>query len=259
MLLKDQVVVITGSTTGIGRAIAGQCVADGARVIVHGRDRRRGEEVVAQLSGQAAFVEDDLGDAAAPARIVQQAVEQFGRIDAIVNNAAWVVRSDLESDTSELFERVMAINVRAPLLLIKAALPYLEQTRGCIANIGSLNALGGEQNLLHYSISKGALLTLSKNLANALAARHVRLYHFNVGWVLTENEYHYKRADGLPENWPETLSETDIPTGKMTTPEQVASTVALWLSDRVRPFSGTVMEIEQFPFAGRNPTRNEKN
>lgn len=254
MLLQDRVVIVTGSTTGIGRSIAKQCLADGASVLIHGRDVERGEKLAAEWGERAAFHADDLSDPQAAERIVGRAIEQFGRIDALVNNAAWVVRSDLNADPL-LLDQVMATNVRAPLLLIKAALPHLEQTQGAVVNIGSLNALGGEQNLLHYSISKGALQTLSKNLANALATRHVRIYHFNVGWVLTENEYHYKLADGLPANWPETLSEVDIPSGKMTSPEQIASAISFWLSDRVRPFSGTVLELEQFPFEGRNPTR----
>ena len=100
-------------------------------------------------------------------------------------------------------------------------------------------------------------MTLSKNLADALAKEQVRLYHFNVGWVLTENEYDYKLADGLPDNWPDQLSPTEIPSGKMTTPQQIADVITFWLSDRARPFSGTVMELEQYPFEGRNATREE--
>lgn len=255
MNLKDKAVIVTGSTTGIGESIARQCVRDGARVLLHGRDERRGESLKKELGDQAVFHADNLGDPAAADRIVAATLAAFGRIDALVNNAAWVVRSDIDSTSVELFDEVMAINVRAPLRLIQAALPHLRQSRGTIANIGSLNSLGGERNLLAYSISKGALLTLSKNLANDLAPQHVRLVHFNVGWVLTENEYQVKLRDGLPEGWPEKLSETEIPSGRMTRPEEIASVVAFWISDQTRPFSGTVMELEQYPFEGRNPTR----
>jgi NAD(P)-dependent dehydrogenase (short-subunit alcohol dehydrogenase family) len=257
MPLKDKVVIVTGSTTGIGRAIATKCVHEGARVLLHGRDRLRGTELAAKLGDRAVFHEDDLIDADAAARIVDRCARAFGRIDALVNNAAFVVRSNLESTDAALFDRVMATNVRAPLLLIRAAVPFLQQAHGCVANIGSVNSLGGESNLLAYSVSKGALLTLSKNLADALAPQQIRVFHFNVGWVLTENEYHYKIADGLPSDWPSRLSQTDIPSGKMTSPEQVASVIAFWLSEESRPFSGTVMELEQYPFAGRNPTRSE--
>jgi NAD(P)-dependent dehydrogenase (short-subunit alcohol dehydrogenase family) len=256
MSLANKVILVTGSTTGIGRAIARACARQGARVLVHGRDIERGQALADELGAVACFQPGDLSDPEVPARLVMAAVEQFGQLDAIVNNAAWVVRSDLQSTSAEMFDRVMATNVRAPLMLIQAAWPHLQATQGCVANIGSVNGLGGERNLLAYSVSKGALLTLSKNLADALGPAGVRLFHFNVGWVLTENEYQYKLADGLPEDWPEQLTTVDIPSGKMTTPEQVAAVVSFWLSDRSRPFSGTVVELEQFPFAGRNPTRD---
>ena len=253
--LQDKVVIVTGSTTGIGRAIAERCVAQGARVLLHGRDAERGARLVAELGEQARFHRDDLADPAAPGRIVEAAGNAFGQIDVLVNNAAWVVRSDLSSTDAARFDQVMAINVRAPMLLIQAALPHLKRTRGCVANIGSLNGLGGEKNLLAYSVSKGGLETLSKNLANVLAAENVRVFHFNVGWVLTENEYHYKLADGLPADWPSRLDTNEIPSGRMTKPEEIAAVVSFWISDQSRPFNGTVMELEQFPFAGRNVTR----
>lgn len=255
MSLAGKVVIVTGSTTGIGEAIARQCHAEGASVLLHGRDRQRGEQLRQELGERVAFHADQLTDPAAGERVVKACLEAFGRVDVLVNNAASVARSDIDSTTVELFDEIMAINVRAPLRLIQAALPHLRSSHGCIANIGSLNSLGGERNLLAYSISKGALLTLSKNLANDLAPQHVRVVHFNVGWVLTENEYQVKLRDGLPEGWPEMLSETEIPSGRMTRPEEIASVVAFWISDRTRPFSGTVMELEQYPFEGRNVTR----
>ncbi len=254
-MLQDKVVIVTGSTTGIGKAIAQACVEQGAQVVVHGRDRARGEQLLAELGQRAMLVCDDLNDPTAAERIVRAAVDRFGRLDALVNNAAWIRRSDLDSTSIELFDGMMAVNVRAPLLLIQAARPHLQATQGCIANIGSVNALGGEGNLLAYSISKGALLTLSMNLANVLGTERIRVVHFNVGWVLTENEYRYKLDDGFRAGWPDRLGMDEIPSGRMTRPEEVASVVTFWISDRAAPFSGTVVELEQYPFAGRNPTR----
>ncbi|MCA9150539.1 MAG: SDR family oxidoreductase [Planctomycetales bacterium] len=253
--LQGKVVLVTGSTTGIGRSIAEKCLAEGAHVMLHGRDEQRGRALAKRLGSQAHLHIDDLADPNAAQRLIDATIARFGRLDVLVNNAAWVVRSDIYSTTCELFDGVMATNVRAPFLLIQAALPFLIENGGCVANIGSTNSLGGERNLFAYSVSKGALLTLSKNLADALGPQKVRFFHFNVGWVLTENEYHVKLKDGLPEGWPEQLSEIEIPSGKMTSPEQIAEAVAFWISDRSRPFSGTVMELEQYPFAGRNPTR----
>src|SRR5689334_21232132 len=95
MRLRDKVVIVTGSTTGIGEATARRFVAEGARVLVHGLEHDLGERVVADLAPDAALHVDDLADAAAPGRVVAAAVKAFGRVDAIVNNAAWIVRSNL--------------------------------------------------------------------------------------------------------------------------------------------------------------------
>lgn len=248
MQLADKALIVTGSTTGVGSAIAEECVNQGARVLLHGRDEGRGRALAQRLGAQTVFHADDLADPSSAVRIVDQALTAFGRLDGLVNNAARVVRSDLDNTTTELFDHVMAVNVRAPMQLIQAALPHLIETQGCIANIGSVNSHGGERNLLAYSISKGALLTLSKNIANAIAPSQVRLVHFNLGWVLTENEYRYKMEDGLPEGWPERLTAAEIPFGEMTSPEQVAQVVAFWMSEKSRPFSGTVIELSQYPF-----------
>src|SRR3954465_11882641 len=121
MRLADKVVIVTGSTTGIGEATARRFVAEGARVVVHGRERERGEQVVGELGpGRAILLIEDLADPDAPTRIVQAAVNAFGKLDAIVNNAAWIVRSNIDTTDAGLFDRCMAINVRAPLLLFKA-------------------------------------------------------------------------------------------------------------------------------------------
>jgi NAD(P)-dependent dehydrogenase (short-subunit alcohol dehydrogenase family) len=255
MRLSNKSIIVTGSTTGIGEAIARRCLQEGARVLLHGRDIERGRKVAADYPGQTAFHNDDLADAGAASRIVKAAIDAFGKLDCLVNNAAWVVRSDLDSTDAAMFDRVMAINVRAPLLLIQAAHAHLKHTAGCVLNIGSINAYSGEGNLLAYSISKGGLMTLSRNLADALAHDSIRVTHFNVGWVLTPNEYHYKLADGLPHDWPEKVDRTSAPSGRLLKPEEIAAAAVYWLSDESRPISGTVLELEQYPVIGRNPTK----
>ena len=117
---------------------------------------------------------------------------------------------------------MMAVNVCAPLLLIKSARPYLKKTKGSIVNIGSVNAYTGETGLLDYSISKGALMVLSRNLSDALGTEGIRINQLNPGWVLTPNEYQRKITDGLPEDWPEQLDHFEIPSGKMTTAQDIA-------------------------------------
>jgi NAD(P)-dependent dehydrogenase (short-subunit alcohol dehydrogenase family) len=224
-------------------------------VVIHGRDRSRGEAVVSSLGAAAVWHGDDLEDPTAAPRLVKAAVGAFGKLDGLVNNAAMVVRSSLETTHAEFFDRVMRINVRAPLLLIQAALPHLKQTAGSIVNIGSINAYTGEPRQLDYSISKGGLMTLSRNLANVLSADRVRVTHFNVGWVLTANEYQLKMTEGLPPDWPQTRDVESVPTGVMTQPEDIAAHAAFWLSDQSRPITGSVLELEQFPIVGRIPLK----
>ncbi|HEV3138385.1 MAG TPA: SDR family oxidoreductase, partial [Pirellulales bacterium] len=181
-----------------------------------------------------------------------------GKLDAVVNNAASVQRSNLSNTDAALFDAIMAINVRAPMLIIQAALPQLKRTMGCVLNIGSVNGYCGEANLLAYSISKGGLMTLSRNLADALGRDGVRVNHFNVGWVLTPNEYRVKIADGLPPDWPERIGLTKAPSGRLIKPEEIAAAAVYWISDESRPISGSVLELEQHPVIGRNPPKEVK-
>ena len=256
MRLADKALIVTGSTTGIGEAMARRFVAEGARVLVHGRDRERGQKLVDELGrGKAALHVDELDDPGAAPRTVAAAVKAFGKVDGVVNNAAWIVRSNLETPDAPLFDKCMAINVRAPMLLIKAAMPHLKASQGAVLNIGSINGFCGEANQLAYSISTGALITMSRNLADALGRDKVRVNHFNVGWVLSPNEYKLKISEGLPPDWPDHPPAAFAPSGKLMTPELIATAAVFWIGDESRPISGSVLEVEQYPVIGRNPLK----
>jgi NAD(P)-dependent dehydrogenase (short-subunit alcohol dehydrogenase family) len=255
MRLRDKVIIVTGSTGGIGRAIAERAVAEGARVLIHGIGRTGGEKTVAQLGASAALHLDDLADPPSATRTVAACLAAFGRVDALVNNAALVARSTLATTSAASFDRMMAINVRAPLLLIQAAMTELRRARGSVVNIGSVNALSGEATLLDYSISKGALQTLTRNLANAHATEGVRFTQFNVGWVLTEREYAMQMSEGQPSDWPERVPPQFAPSGRLIRPEEIAAAAVYWLGDESRPMNGAVVDLEQFSIHGRNPVK----
>ncbi len=256
MRLKDKVIIVTGGTSGIGRAIAERIVTEGGKVLVHGIERADGEKVVARLGAANARLHlDDLVDPTAGPRIVAAAVQAFGRVDGLVNNAAIVPRSTLPQTNAALFDRTMAINVRAPLLLIQAAWSQLKAQRGAVLNIGSINAMSGEATLLDYSISKGALQTMSRNLANAHAADGVRFTCFNVGWVLTDREYAMQMSEGQPADWPQRVPAVFAPSGRLLKPEEIAAGAIYWLSDEPGPITGAVVDLEQFSPHGRNAVK----
>jgi NAD(P)-dependent dehydrogenase (short-subunit alcohol dehydrogenase family) len=139
--------------------------------------------------------------------------------------------------------------------MIKAAIGYLKQAHGSVVNIGSINAYTGEPRQLAYSMSKAALMTMSRNLANVLAPDRVRVTHFNVGWVITPNEYKLKMTEGLSEGWSDRPEPEHVPSGRMTQPEEIAAHAIFWLSDESRPISGSVIELEQYPIIGRIPLK----
>lgn len=260
--LAGKAVIVNGSGTGIGRAIAARCVAEGARVVVHGLEADLVPEVVAALGADAAGTwavghVEDLTTAGCPELLVRLAIDSFGRLDGLVNNAAIITTGDIHSTDSASFERTLAVNTLASLRLIKAALPHLRAARGSVLNIGSVNAWCGEPNLLPYSISKGVVMTLTRNLGDVLFCQEgVRVNQINPGWVLTENEVARKRSHGLADDWPAHLPRGCCPAGRLICPEEIAAAAVYWLADECGAMSGQVVDLEQHPFIGRNPPKN---
>lgn len=258
MRLKDKVIIVTGSTTGIGKAIALKCIEEGASVILHGLEKDWGQGVLASLPENKAVLSiGDLADERTTQVLVDLAIKQFGKLDAVVNNAAKVISSNIETTDLNLFRQVIEINTLAPFALIKVALPYLVQTHGCVLNIGSVNAYSGEPNLMAYSVSKGALMTLTRNLGDTLHREYgVRVNQINPGWVLTETETQRKRDHGLAEDWYKDLPSAYAPAGRILKPVEIAAAAIYWLADESGPISGQVVDLEQHPFIGRNPPKD---
>jgi len=224
MRLKDKVIIITGATSGIGKALTVRAVAEGAKVLIHGISKEDGQKLLDHLGKSVALCIADLEDLSSPKKIVDCALDAFGQIDAVVNNAASIERSNLQQITPEAFTKTITINLQSALFLVQAAFAHLKKTG-----------------------------TMTRNLANAHGVDGVRFNLINPGWILTDREYADQIKKGLPENWPTKLGPENIPFGKMSTPEQLASACIYWLSDESKPFTGSVVDLEQFSIIGRNP------
>lgn len=257
MRLKDKIVLVTGSTTGIGKAIAIKCVAEGARVVVHGREEAAGRALVDEIGKDRAFlILDDLADPDSARRIIEQTLNHYGTLDVIVNNAAYVASSNITNTEMTLLEEVFKVNTFTPFLLIKEALPALTKSHGAVLNIGSVNAYCGEPNLLAYSMTKGAMMTMTRNLGDSLFRDYgVRVNQINPGWILTEKEIERKKSHGLSDTWYQDLPDMYAPSGRIIWPEEIANAVIYWISDEGGPITGQVVELEQYPLIGRNPPK----
>jgi NAD(P)-dependent dehydrogenase (short-subunit alcohol dehydrogenase family) len=251
-LLAGQVAVVTGSTQGIGGGIALKLAEHGARILVHGRDSQRagGERIVAAIEAagsQALLLTGDLQEESHCRSLVPNALAHFGRLDILVNNAAVVHRGTIEDTSTELWDEIFAVNVRAPFLLCQEAVRHMkDQQSGCIVNIGSGNAYFGLQRLLPYSASKAALMVFTKNLANYLTKYRIRVNQINPGWTLTEGERHVIGVlEGKGDNWIEAALKTR-PFGRMLLPADIANAVLFFATNEL--ISGAVLDYEQLPF-----------
>jgi NAD(P)-dependent dehydrogenase (short-subunit alcohol dehydrogenase family) len=254
--LRDKVILVTGSATGIGEGMARRFVSEGALVMLHDRQRDSLQALASELGSNTSCVFGDLEDPMVPARLIEQTVVHFGRIDCLVNNAAVKTRGGVDDTDEEVFDRTVAVNLKAPFFLIRAALPHFRrQGGGRILNIGSINAYCGEKNQCIYSACKGALMTLTRNLADAHGSEGIRVNQINPGWTLTPGELTLKATEGLPEDWPMRLPTVYAPGGRLFSPDDVAWAAVYLLSDEAALVNGAVLDLEQYPIIGRNPPK----
>jgi NAD(P)-dependent dehydrogenase (short-subunit alcohol dehydrogenase family) len=223
-----------------------------------GWESELGAEVVNELGAENAVLHiEDLATEGVAQRLVDLAVQTFGRLDAVVNNAALVASSNIHTTDLPYFRKMLEVNTLAPFALIKAALPQLKQNKGCVLNIGSVNGWSGEPDLMAYSVSKGALMTLTRNLGDTLHREDgVRVNQINPGWVLTENEARRKHEHGLPVDWYKDVPPVFAPSGRILWPAEIAAAAVYWLADESGPISGQIVDLEQHPLIGRNPPKN---
>src|SRR5438270_5913739 len=173
----------------MGEGIARLFAIEGGTVVVSDKDKVNGAAVAASIEkegGRAIFQRADVRVEAECRALIARAVEIYGRIDVLVNNAAINPRGSIENTTAETWDEVFATNVRSAFFCMREAVAHMkQQRRGSIINIGSVNAYIGEPKLMAYSASKGALMTLTKNTASYLSQYRIRVNQINPGWTLT--------------------------------------------------------------------------
>ena len=248
--LIDKIALVTGSTSGIGRGIAGHFASIGASVMIHGPDDAAAQAIAAELRGEghdADAVSGDLADPDTCRRVVRTVVERHGGLDILVNNAASTLRASLEDATVEFWDTMMAVNLRAPFICLQEAVKSMKSRGGgSIVNIGSINAYVGMPNLGPYSVSKGGLMTMTRNAAGALRNYRIRVNQLNVGWTLTEGEERVQRLDGKGPDWLTDAIATR-PFGRLLAPADIALAAAYFASDDSALITGSVLDLEQFP------------
>lgn len=254
-ILTDLVIVVTGSTQGLGEDIARRAAQHhAAGLVICGRSETNGRRVADEISASGCptiYVPADLEKVEDCRAVIHAADEHFGRVDGLVNCAAITDRGSVYDTTPELWDRIFAINLRAPFFLMQEAARRMQRAGrgGSIVNIGSINARGGQPNLTPYSTSKGALATLTLNAANVLAPDKIRVNCINVGWMITPNEDIVQRKEGKPANWLE-VADAAMPFGRILRPDDVSGLVMWFLSPESAMMSGGVIDFDHAKIVG---------
>jgi NAD(P)-dependent dehydrogenase (short-subunit alcohol dehydrogenase family) len=249
--LDGKAAIVTGGSQGLGEAIAREFAARGVlSLLLTGRNRERGEAVAASLKADgcdARFHAVDLADLAAVRTIVPAAEQAFGRLDILVNAAGDTDRGTIFDTSPELYERIMAVNLRAPFFLIQDAAEMMRRQKieGAVVNIQSMSAHGGQPFLSAYSISKSALAALTKNAAFGLISQRIRVNGLNIGWMATPGEDAImRRRHGAQDGWLDDAAAGQ-PFGRLLDPREVAKAVAYLASPESGLMTGANIDFDQ--------------
>jgi len=241
-----QIAVITGASSGIGRATALRLGRDGAAVLAVGRKASALAEVVQEVEGaggRCVPFDADVTAGDAPGAIVARAVEAFGGLTTLVNAAGIIANGTVENTTDSAWDEMLDINLRAPFRLMRAATPHLVASRGSIVNVSSVTGLRAFPGVLAYCVSKAGLDQLTRCAALELAAQGVRINAVNPGVTVTNL---HRRSGVNEENYAAFLerSKQTHPLGRAGTPEEIADLIAFLASDKAGWITGETISID---------------
>jgi NAD(P)-dependent dehydrogenase (short-subunit alcohol dehydrogenase family) len=246
MSFHGKSVIVTGATSGIGRATALAFAAEGAQVVVTGRSVAALDEVAELASAAGGTVTKcaaDLSAAGSPERVVRAAVEAFGGVDVLVNAAGIIANGTVESTTDEAWDGMMAVNLVAPFRLMRAAAPHLALRKGAIVNVSSVNGIRAFAGLVAYNVSKAALDHLTRCAALELAPAGVRVNAINPGVTVTNLHRRAGMDDARYAAFLERAKETH-PLGRPGKPEEAAELILFLASDRSAFMTGETIPID---------------
>lgn len=232
--------LVTGGTSGIGRATAIALAERGAEVAVSGRNAERGEQVVREIEaagGRAVFIANDLHDAESARALATEATARLGRIDVLVNNAGVYPFGPTESMTEKDFDSVFDLNVRAPYFLVAELAPRMaERGKGAIVNLSTIVAEYGNAGTSLYGASKAAVESLTKTWAAEYGPRGVRVNAVRPGPVYTEGTA--AMGEGLDE------LVGPAPAGRPGQPDEIANAIAFLVSDQSSYVHGVTLSVD---------------
>lgn len=242
---EGKVVLVSGATSGMGRATARALGAEGAKVVATGRRRARLDELAAEFKGNGwsgAFLEGDARDEATCGRWVAETVSRFGGLDGLVNAAGVIGTGGIADTPTTEWDRVMDSNLKSLFLLTRAATPELIKRKGSVVNLSSVAGPRPYPNLLAYCVSKAAVDHLTRCAALDLAPHGVRVNAVNPGVVVTE----LHTVTSAVADYPAFLEKgkTTHPIGRVGNAEEVASLILYLLSDEAGWITGVTYAID---------------
>jgi NAD(P)-dependent dehydrogenase (short-subunit alcohol dehydrogenase family) len=242
--------IVTGAAQGVGAAIAERLARDGvARFALIDRNAAGLEALAKRLrdgGAEARTLVVDLADVDELIRRVGALAEELRSVDILINAAGVTDRGGLLDTSPAAYDRIFAINARAPFFMMQTIAPRMTKRGGVIVNIASMLAHGGPPFLIAYSGSKAALVTLTKNAANTLKRERIRVFALNLGWTVTPNEHRIQTEfHRLPENWVEEIGAKQ-PFGRLLNAEDIAGVAAFLCSNDASMMTGAIIDLDQF-------------